>query len=277
MREYYVHNGNDRLGPFTLDEIKNQAITPDTFIWYEGLPSWTTARNVEEFSTFLIKNKIQSDDISANKSQAGGIKKYLKIVGVVLGFILILYLGLVFFGSSNSNNSSGTIDNTSGQGEVNSSNPDNTNIDSQQENTQNDEEVEKRRKIEELESSQRYLRNNWSSYINVQSSDYKYREMGGIFDLYLTVYNNTDYRLDAGRVHIDIIKANGDIFTTNTLDFTNLDAHNSVVLRVPDCERGTSIGSPEFDGLFAKDFNFCYDASRPFNPSDENDFNKCQN
>ena len=37
MSKYYYHNGTDKQGPFTMEELRNENISQDTYVWYEGL------------------------------------------------------------------------------------------------------------------------------------------------------------------------------------------------------------------------------------------------
>ena len=43
MKKYFYTNGDDKLGPFSIDELKEKNITNETFIWYEGLSDWKKA------------------------------------------------------------------------------------------------------------------------------------------------------------------------------------------------------------------------------------------
>ena len=48
MQKYYYNDGVDRFGPFTLEELQTKNITPATPVWYDGLPNWTPAGELEE-------------------------------------------------------------------------------------------------------------------------------------------------------------------------------------------------------------------------------------
>ena len=47
-RQYYIASGKDHIGPFTLSQMEDKKLTPETLIWYEGLPQWTKAKDLEE-------------------------------------------------------------------------------------------------------------------------------------------------------------------------------------------------------------------------------------
>jgi len=53
MKKYYYSTGGVKHGPFTLEELKKQPITPDTLIWYEGLPDWRPAKEIPELQSMF--------------------------------------------------------------------------------------------------------------------------------------------------------------------------------------------------------------------------------
>ena len=62
MRKYFTHHGNDTQGPFSLEELKQKGISQKTPIWYEGLPEWTIAEEIEEINdTINFKKKFKID------------------------------------------------------------------------------------------------------------------------------------------------------------------------------------------------------------------------
>jgi hypothetical protein len=48
MKKYFYSNGQEKEGPFTLEELKAKNILPKTLIWHEGLEDWQEATNIEE-------------------------------------------------------------------------------------------------------------------------------------------------------------------------------------------------------------------------------------
>ena len=48
MAEYYYHNGTDKVGPLSLEALKAHNLTPETYVWYEGLTDWKKAGEVTE-------------------------------------------------------------------------------------------------------------------------------------------------------------------------------------------------------------------------------------
>ncbi len=48
MKKFHYTDGKNSFGPFTLEELKNQGITPGTYIWSPELTTWTKAKDVTE-------------------------------------------------------------------------------------------------------------------------------------------------------------------------------------------------------------------------------------
>ena len=53
MNTYYLHNGIESSGPFTIAELKHKNLTPTTPVWCQGMPDWKTVAEVEELNILL--------------------------------------------------------------------------------------------------------------------------------------------------------------------------------------------------------------------------------
>jgi hypothetical protein len=56
MRQYFIHDGLNEIGPLTLDELKNRKITPQTQVWFEGMNEWKSANEISELSILFSKS-----------------------------------------------------------------------------------------------------------------------------------------------------------------------------------------------------------------------------
>lgn len=68
MKKYFYILTDRRVGPLSLEEIKNANISADTLIWYEGLENWQPAGNLEEFKYFsnpIEEAEILKEDVNA--------------------------------------------------------------------------------------------------------------------------------------------------------------------------------------------------------------------
>jgi len=53
MKQYYYANGDQQLGPFSLQELQSKNLRKDTYVWYEGLSDWTRAGDLPELSALF--------------------------------------------------------------------------------------------------------------------------------------------------------------------------------------------------------------------------------
>ncbi len=50
MEQFYIHDGNNQQGPFTVEELKTKGVTKETQVWYEGLETWKKANEINELA-----------------------------------------------------------------------------------------------------------------------------------------------------------------------------------------------------------------------------------
>ena len=65
MEYYYSTNGNDKIGPMNLNQIKQKKITAKTLIWHEELDDWKMAGQLPE-----LKNIIEKTEINLKKKES---------------------------------------------------------------------------------------------------------------------------------------------------------------------------------------------------------------
>ena len=53
MKKFHYTDGKNSFGPFTLEELKSQHISPDTYIWESELTTWTKAKDVAEVASMF--------------------------------------------------------------------------------------------------------------------------------------------------------------------------------------------------------------------------------
>ena len=53
MKKYFYSNDNQKNGPYSFEELKNENIKKETLIWFEGLDDWTKAEYVSEIKEVL--------------------------------------------------------------------------------------------------------------------------------------------------------------------------------------------------------------------------------
>jgi len=58
MRQYFIHDGHTKKGPFNFEQLKDYHLKKDTLVWYEGLKEWAKAAQLEDFNDFFIQQVI---------------------------------------------------------------------------------------------------------------------------------------------------------------------------------------------------------------------------
>lgn len=56
-KKYFVGIGDEPIGPLDIDELKQKAavgdLTPETLVWYQGLPGWAKASHLSEVNVIF--------------------------------------------------------------------------------------------------------------------------------------------------------------------------------------------------------------------------------
>ena len=53
MKKYFYSDGKEKYGPLSLDELKQEGISKQTLVWFEGLDDWTPAGELDEMKPIL--------------------------------------------------------------------------------------------------------------------------------------------------------------------------------------------------------------------------------
>jgi hypothetical protein len=274
MRKYFIHNGEIEKGPFDIDQLRTIQIKSETPIWYEGIPNWTVAGNVEELKSIIIPastppkfEKFAEQNTSINppsfttpnygNNQNFAPKKNKTFRNILIGFgVLALFFIVVAIASDDSE----SYYNENGEfvGDVSPAAAD----------------AERDRINQELTIKNRNYRNNFDQYIRVTTNKYTSDAFGGISNLDVIVTNDTDYTLNEVNVNVDYIKDSGEVFKSEIVTLYNIPAHQNKSASAPESNRGTSV-EVRMDGLKSKKMHFCFFAtngigtySEPENPND---------
>lgn len=112
MRTYYINNGKENGGPFTLEELKSQQINKATLVWYQGMDEWTHAHDIEELSSFFTvvpppikfttptpetNSTPESEDEKESESTILGLKKshfFLALLFLTI-FAAVVFLNVI--------------------------------------------------------------------------------------------------------------------------------------------------------------------------------------
>jgi len=123
MKKYFLHNGTEQKGAYTIEELKQMDLTDDLMIWYEGLDDWTGINNVLELKDLLKKESTpppfkkvippplskqnqQSSSIFDNSDNDTTLKKgkmsNKKLVFIILGVVFLFGALVCYIARENS-------------------------------------------------------------------------------------------------------------------------------------------------------------------------------
>ena len=79
MKKYFYSDGKEKHGPLSLDELKEENISNETLIWFEGLEDWAPAGELDEMKPILELSPPPIDipreePILKNEKSLSGIK-----------------------------------------------------------------------------------------------------------------------------------------------------------------------------------------------------------
>ena len=64
MKQYYLIINGEKSGPFTIDQLATQHITPETPVWTEGMSDWMPAQQVAELSSLIAAPQMPEPEVA---------------------------------------------------------------------------------------------------------------------------------------------------------------------------------------------------------------------
>lgn len=237
MNKYYLQNGSESIGPFTIEELKAKGISKNTPVWCEGFPDWVEASSVTELGSILnatpppIKKTAPPPIITKKSSGLNFIQKTALV-------FLIFIIGTIVFSSLRNSKSEESFEDETNSNVV-------------------DSDVIAVDDFDANESIKRDIRNSVTSKVSAQTNDYTVDVLGGITNLEITLFNNTDYKIDECEIQVEYLKENGSVFKTEYLIVNNIPAHQDKTLSAPDSNRGLEVNI-KINFIRSKKLDLCY-------------------
>lgn len=96
--EYWISTNGEKDGPYSLEQLQNKTIPPNTLVWHEGLENWVPARELPEFANLYSQTPPPYHAISTPTEQVKCPPTYLvwAILSTlcccqILGIVAIIY------------------------------------------------------------------------------------------------------------------------------------------------------------------------------------------
>ena len=103
MKEYFIVRNDNQEGPFSIEELKEKDISPDTLVWWKGKENWDKAKNIPELKNKFkdvpppIPNKsTKKKEGFSKQATANELKINAKLLGYGLLLIIFIYPILYF-------------------------------------------------------------------------------------------------------------------------------------------------------------------------------------
>lgn len=115
MKNYYLHNGKEQIGPFSIEELSNKSLTSDTPVWTSDMSDWTKAGDVPALQHLLhntppaFKNSMPPPVVNISTTEKTGFRvgRFLGWTGLVV--VIVAATGFIVYknqGSSSYNSGS---------------------------------------------------------------------------------------------------------------------------------------------------------------------------
>ncbi len=222
MKKYYLHNGQESIGPFDKEQLKEQKITKETPVWSDEMIDWKKAGEIDELKIILLTIPPPIYNSPKNEFVKPRKRSFLKYILIGIFLIAFVAIGSTIISENYINNQDTSIPAD--------------------------------------DSIQRQTRNNITSLVQVTTNEYSVNTFGGISNLDVMVTNNTDYTIDQITVAIDYIKKNDGIYKKEYLTFNNIPAYQNKSLSAPNSNRGLSVNLTK-QTITASELNLCYNNS----------------
>lgn len=257
MRELFYSNGVDIFGPVSLEEFSKNRYYKSTLIWYEDLPGWVNIGDCAELRHLIGTMSTPSVDDPVPKSlpnltpPLGPIepvksnRKYIFIAASL--FVVLLILATVYFNSRVKPGES----TTPVAADTATTHKDTVAV--------VDSNALKEAAIKEMAAKaeeKKVYRKNWEKFIIAKPNEYTQREIGGIDDLKVIVSNNTPYKIDNLMVKVSYVKANGEAYQHEVMEFDNIEANENKELFAPKSDRGVKV-TCAIISVRSSEMNFC--------------------
>ncbi len=243
MTNYYLHDGRNEAGPFTLAELKNQKLTRNTPIREADSDSWMPAERLPGLKDVVVPQKIRSPkDVVPVVTQQLSQLHYQRprtLYGSLLGLALLAGLSLY------SINKVSAKETSQAPMQVQFSGGQQAMLAQQRaaaETAKSGEEATAPAKTEMIkEDAAKASRLRWNRLISANNSNYGIGLFGGIKDLKVIVSNRSDYPLDEVVANVTYVKANGSVWKTVPITLYAVQPHDSKEQSVPDAGRGKKV------------------------------------
>ncbi|HEX8315188.1 MAG TPA: DUF4339 domain-containing protein [Flavisolibacter sp.] len=263
MSTYYIHDGRNEVGPFSIDLLKKQKLTRNTPIRQMGTDNWMPAEKLAPLKGVVTPGKIKrpQDIVPVIKDRVAYLKERRPKVLYGSLFLIALIAGVSLY----------TVTKTEAKALSPVVVPRPSEIVARY-STQSTPTVvvlkEEKKPPVVAEDKAKATRLRWNKLIHAANSNYGIGFLGGIKDLSVVITNRTDYPIDEAVAKITYIKSNGSIWKTKLITIYGVPAHDSKEQSVPDVGRGKKV-KVSIQKIVSKKMKFSYTEGQKIKSPDD--------
>ena len=262
MSAYFLHDGRNERGPFTIELLKKEKLSRNTPIRKKDSDNWMPAEKLDELKELVAPKKIKrpKDILPVISEGYTHLKKNNPrlLYGGFLTLVLLVSYSTYSITRTVSNRIPEAIPQTQSipVGAV-------SEVITHAPTEELPKPVEVKNTIptivikKEKESKEKATRLRWSKLITASNSNYGIGVLGGIKDLHVILTNRTDYPIDEAVLKVTYIKASGGVWKTVPVNIFNVPAQDSKDEAVADVGRGKKV-KVTIEKLVSKKMNFSY-------------------
>ncbi|MDQ6610166.1 MAG: DUF4339 domain-containing protein [Bacteroidota bacterium] len=264
MNAYYLHDGRNELGPFTIDNLRKQKLTRNTPIRLEGKNNWAPAEKISGLKELVAPSKIRrpKDIVPAMVESITGFtqQRPKTAYGILLCVALLAAISIYSVNKKVSKSAATKVLKTPVaiplQPVVPPALP----------------AVITEKKVVVVENpkvdKEKDARLHWNKLFTAANSSYGIGFLGGIKDLKIIITNLSNYPVEEAVAKITYIKASGGIWKTKLVSIYNVPAHDVKEQMVPDVARGKKV-TVRLEKVVSKKLKFSYTVGKKIsNPGD---------
>lgn len=115
MSNYFLHDGSNQKGPFTLEGLIQQGIDKNSNVWKEGSPDWVKAGELDDLKTHFMSTPppLKAPAPKAYSLPPEPVKKSKSPLLYIIGIIILVAAGFALWKQNNANKNSDNLFNGS--------------------------------------------------------------------------------------------------------------------------------------------------------------------
>lgn len=253
MSAYYIHDGRNEIGPFTIDLLKKQKLTRNTPVRQTDSDKWMPAERLASLKEVVVPRKIRrpKDILPAAKEHFQHLQQRKPVLLYSLLLLLALIAGISIYSATSTEKKSSAPAKPARQNVLPPATPQPV---AQPEPAPKEAATPP---VAVAEDKAKTTRLRWNKLISATNSNYGIGLLGGIKDLRVIATNRTDYPIDQMVVNLTYIKAGGGVWKTVPITIHGIPAHDSKEQEVSDVGRGKKV-KVSIQKIISKKMHFSY-------------------